>query len=83
VLTLSAVLRNRAAFTQAYPALELTLTNEANLTVARRVLQPKDYLAESSRLGKPFEAGSEMSFKLHIDAAGLGASGYRLYVFNL
>ncbi len=80
VLVLSAVLRNRATFPQAYPAIELTLTDAADATVARRVLRPRDYLPE----GEPttvFAATSEAPLKLHIDAAGLGASGYRLYVF--
>lgn len=80
VLVLSAVLRNRATFPQAYPAIELTLTDAADATVARRVLRPRDYLPE----GQPtsvFAAASEAPLKLHIDAAGLGASGYRLYVF--
>lgn len=44
VLLLSVVLRNRGNLTLAWPALELSLTNEAEQTLARRVLQPVDYL---------------------------------------
>jgi predicted Zn finger-like uncharacterized protein len=81
VLTLSAVLRNRAGFAQAHPALELTLTDAQNQPLARRVLAPSDYLGARATREPVFAAGSEASFRLHIDAAGLGASGYRLYVF--
>lgn len=80
VLVLSAVLRNRATFAQAYPAIELTLTDAADVTVARRVLRPRDYAPEDRSTGV-FAASSETPLKLHLDAAGLGASGYRLYVF--
>ncbi len=44
VIVLNAVLRNRAPFPQEYPALELTLTDEADRPVLRRVLVPADYL---------------------------------------
>ena len=81
VLTLSAVLRNRAGFAQAYPALELTLTDGQDRPLARRVLAPSDYLGARAAREPAFAAGSEASFRLHIDAAGLGASGYRLYAF--
>ncbi len=81
VLTLSAVLRNRAGFPQAYPALELTLTDPQDRPLARRGLAPADYLGARAAREPAFAAGSETSFRLHIDAAGLGASGYRLYAF--
>ncbi len=81
VLTLSAVLRNRAGFAQAYPALELTLTDPQDRPLARRVLAPSDYLGARAAREPVFAAGSETNFRLHIDAAGLGASGYRLYAF--
>src|SRR5258707_15770880 len=42
VMVLTATLRNRAAFVQAYPALELSLTSAQGETVARRVLMPRD-----------------------------------------
>lgn len=83
VLTLSVVLRNRASFAQAYPAIELTLTNDQDRAVARRVLRPQDYAADRLQREPVFAPGSELAAKLHIDASGLGASGYRLFVFYL
>jgi predicted Zn finger-like uncharacterized protein len=81
VLTLSGVLRNRAHFAQALPSLEITLTDAQDRALARRVLAPRDYLGDRAGRDGVFAAGSELSFRLHIDASGLGASGYRLYVF--
>jgi hypothetical protein len=40
VIVLNAVLRNQAPFAQEYPSLELTLTDERDEAVARRVLTP-------------------------------------------
>lgn len=84
VLTLTAALRNRASFAQAYPYLELTLIDAADQPVARRVLAPGDYLGSTAaRAPGPaaFAAGAEQAVKLHIDAAGLNASGYRIFLF--
>jgi predicted Zn finger-like uncharacterized protein len=83
VLTLSAVLRNRAGFGQALPALELTLTDAQDRPVARRVLLPRDYLGTRAERESTFAPNTEHALKLHIDAAGLNASGYRLNVFYL
>ena len=83
VLTLSAVLRNRAAFGQALPALELTLTDAQDRPVARRVLLPRDYLGPRAEREPVFAPNAEHALKLYVDAAGLNATGYRLYVFYL
>jgi len=83
VLTLSAVLRNRAGFAQAYPALELTLTDAAERPLARRVLYPKDYLGARAGGDPTLPPGAETSLRLHIDAQPLNATGYRLFVFYL
>ncbi len=90
VMMLSATLRNRAGFPQAYPALELTLTNDQDQPLARRVLQPGDYLAPADA-GRAKEQGlascaggvpsCEYRVKLLFAAQSLKASGYRLYLF--
>jgi predicted Zn finger-like uncharacterized protein len=79
VMVLSATLRNRAAFPQAYPALELTLTNERDQPLARRVLEPSDYLREKRDEG--LAPSAELQVKLFLDAAAVKASSYRLYLF--
>jgi len=81
VMVLTATLRNRAGFIQAFPALELTLTDARDQTVARRVLMPPDYTAKGTPLGSGFAAASELQFRLYIEAPALKPTGYRLYLF--
>jgi predicted Zn finger-like uncharacterized protein len=83
VMVLTATLRNRAAFVQAYPALELTLTNAQDQSVARRVLMPRDYAARGMKTDSGFAAGSELQIRVYVEAAALRATGYRLYMFYL
>ncbi len=78
VIALLVTLRNRAAFPQTFPALELTLTNEREQPLARRVLHSNDYLADKT---EAFEGSSERQIRLDFEAGSLKASGYRLYVF--
>lgn len=83
VIVLNAVLRNRAPFAQEYPALELTLTDEADKPVVRRVLQPAEYLdpARAATAAQGFPGGAEAAFRVNLDAGNLRATGYRLYLF--
>jgi predicted Zn finger-like uncharacterized protein len=81
VMVLTATLRNRAAFVQAYPALELSLTSAEGQTVARRVLLPKDYVAQPAQADAGFAAGTEVQVRVYIEAAALKPTGYRLYLF--
>lgn len=84
VVVLNAVLRNRAPFAQEYPALELTLTDEADRPVLRRVLSPADYLDPARRAALATQGlppGAEASFRISFDAGRARATGYRLYLF--
>lgn len=81
LFTLAAVLRNRAGFVQAHPALELTLTDAQDRPIVRRVLLPRDYLDTATARESGFAANSEHIVKVHIDAGDWGATGYRLYAF--
>lgn len=81
VIVLTATLRNRAGFIQAFPALELTLTNAQDQTVARRILMPPEYAAKGTRVESGFAAASEMQVRLYIEAPALKPTGYRLYLF--
>jgi len=83
VMVLTATLRNRAAFIQAFPALELTLTSTEGQTVARRVLTSKDYAPQGTRSEPGFAAGSELQVRVYLEAAALKPTGYRLYLFYL
>jgi predicted Zn finger-like uncharacterized protein len=83
VIVLNAVIHNRAPFMQEYPALELTLTDERDQAVVRRVLDPRDYLrgSPSASLAQGLAAGAETTLRLHFQAGGARAVGYRLYLF--
>ena len=81
VMVLSATLRNRAAYSQSLPALELTLTDAQDQPLARRVLWARDYLGRMDRAETGFAANTELAIKVYIEAAALRATGYRLYLF--
>lgn len=83
VMVLNAVVRNRAPFTQEYPALELTLTDERDYAVLRRVLLPSEYLrpAAPERVARGLAGGAEAVLRVHLENAGRPAVGYRLYLF--
>lgn len=80
-ISLSAILRNRAPYAQAFPTLELTLTDAQDKTVARRFIRPSEYLnpEESEAAGIPPQR--ETSIKLYLDTADLKPAGYRLFLF--
>lgn len=84
VIRLTALVRNRATFPQEFPAFELTLTDEGDKPVLRRVLLPSDYLGAKdaqARLGRGIGAGAEEVISVELDLQGLRAAGFRLYLF--
>lgn len=87
ILELTAVVRNRASFRVALPAVEVTLTDTTNRTLARKVFAPVDYLASSgepsSRISEGLGAGSDYVVKIVFEARGLNAAGFVVYPFYL
>jgi predicted Zn finger-like uncharacterized protein len=84
IIILTASIRNRARFAQAYPALELTLTDENDYPVLRRVLAPRDYLdapRTPELLRQGIAPGSEAPLRVYLDTSRTRAIGYRLYLF--
>jgi predicted Zn finger-like uncharacterized protein len=81
VLSLTAVLRNRAAFTQRQPWIELTLTDARDRAIARRVLAPRDYLGERVEFERGLAPGAEQSLRLLLDTASVQPTGYRLLLY--
>jgi predicted Zn finger-like uncharacterized protein len=79
-LALRVTLRNRAKHPQAWPALELSLTDFSDTVVARRVLLPSTYLPPQ-QLADPIPAGQERSLRIPIDTTEARASGYRVAAF--
>ncbi|TMH61612.1 MAG: DUF3426 domain-containing protein [Betaproteobacteria bacterium] len=84
LIVLNAVIRNRASFPQDYPALELTLTDEVDRPVLRRVLAPRDYLEPARReelVRQGIAGGTEAALRVFLDTSRTRATGYRLYLF--
>ena len=81
LLVLNATLRNRAPYAQAYPSLELSLTDTQDVAIARRVFTPKEYLPAKKSSDQAFAANSDIAVRLWIEAKDISAAGYRLYIF--
>lgn len=80
-LLLAATVKNRAPFAQEYPHLELTLTDTADRALVRRVISPADYLPPQTAAAAGLGSNAELVVNLLVDAPGVGAAGYRLYLF--
>lgn len=80
-LTLMLALRNRAPFRQAYPAIELTLTDGEGQPLARRVLLPRDYLRGQGVEAEGLGPNTVTDIRLPLETAELRPNGYRLYAF--
>jgi predicted Zn finger-like uncharacterized protein len=87
VLELTTVVRNRAAFTQALPALEVTLSDTQNRPLARKVFTPVDYLEAAGeparRLDQGLAPGADLTIRLFIEARGLQPAGFLVYPFYI
>jgi predicted Zn finger-like uncharacterized protein len=81
IVTLHVLLHNRAPYAQAYPSLELTLTDLQDQTVARRVFRPADYLTRGADLSRGAAANRDLEIRLRLDTTDLKPSGYRLFLF--
>jgi predicted Zn finger-like uncharacterized protein len=87
ILELTAVIRNRAPFRMSLPAVEVTLTDTVNRTLARKVFAPVDYLSSggepSSRISEGLGPGSDIVVRIVFEARGLNAAGFVVYPFYL
>lgn len=87
VLELTAVIRNRASFKVALPAIEVTLTDTTNRTLARKVFAPVDYLTSagepSSRIDDGLGPSSDLTVRVAFEARGVNAVGFVVYPFYM
>ena len=81
VIDLNVSLRNRASYVQAFPSIELTLTDAADAAIARRIFQPMEYLGYGEDAKTGLSPTRELGIKLHLDTTDLRPSGYRLFLF--
>lgn len=92
-LEFDAVVRNRAGFPVALPAMELTLTDARNHPVARKVFRPADYTTERAGDNAAVRAdaaaieamsigpGADLSIRLLFELPGADAAGFVAYPF--
>ncbi len=82
---LNAVLQNRGRRPQQYPHIELTLTNERDDPIVRRVLPPTEWLPHTNVIQPEdvgFAGNSKLSLRLNFSLSNSeDAAGYRLYTF--
>jgi len=74
-------LRNTGATAQAWPSLELALTDANDKPLVRRVIAPKDYLAAGTAAANGIAPRTEQAIKLHFRVDDLKPSGYHIAVF--
>lgn len=79
-LLLVSALYNRAPYPQAYPLLELTLTDTYDQPVLRRTFAPLEYLPAGTDVRAGIAASGEVHSRMHLSIEGDKPAGYRLYV---
>jgi len=80
LIHLSSTLINQANFNQAYPNIELTLTDIDDTPKLRRKFTPNEYLPSTVDIAKGLIPGEEVKVKLAITAKGTAVAGYRVFV---
>ena len=77
VIKFSSLLINNAPYTQAYPNIELTLTDTADQPVLRKLINPSDYLASNANAAAGLDSREEIRINLNIQVSDLAVAGYR------
>lgn len=80
VLAFSSVLMNHGSVPQAYPKVELTLTNTADEAVLRKILQPADYLPASVNHSAGLLPQQEQSVKVLLGVDEKLVTGFRVAI---
>lgn len=78
VIDFSSLIINNASYVQAYPNIELTLTDAQDKPVLRRLVKPQEYLQHTSNPDTGIAAREEERIKLTINVHNLSVAGYRV-----
>jgi hypothetical protein len=79
--SLVTLLRNQGGLVQAWPHIELVLTDDINTPLLRRVFTPAEYLPQGVAPAAGFGARAEQGVKLYFQLDQLKPSGYHIAVF--
>lgn len=80
-MELSALIRNRARFQQAYPDIQLDLTDPHDTIIARKIIRPSDYLVSGQGVSEGLAAESTLEIRLPVEIIGPAPTGYKLLLF--
>lgn len=80
VLVFSSVLMNHGEVVQAYPMIELTLTNTADEPVLRKTLKPQDYLPKTVDASNGLPALQEQAAKVWLGVDEKLVTGFRVAI---
>lgn len=76
----SSMIINNAAFPQAYPLLELTLTDVTDQPLLRRTFSASEYLPTGTDLKAGLAPKHEVRVKLNLTASDAPVAGYRVFI---
>ena len=79
--SLNTLLRNQGSLVQAWPSIQLELTDANDKPLLRRVFGPADYLPRGVSAAAGFAGRSEQPVRLNFALNGLTPSGYHMIVF--
>ena len=78
LLILEGSFKNGARYPQAYPLLQLTLTNKPNSSVASRGFTPQEYLPAGTNAALGIAPGKIINFHLNLGVTGIQSNAYQL-----
>ena len=78
VINFSSQLINNAPYAQAYPNIEVTLTDDVDQPVLRRKIKPSEYLTSEINVDAGINSSEELRIKLSINVADIAVAGYRI-----
>jgi predicted Zn finger-like uncharacterized protein len=81
IIQLNATLRNLAQYEQALPMLEVTLTDDQERIVLKKVFKPAEYLSQHDKKRLKFDAQDDLRAFLQIDLGELHSTAYSIYWF--
>ncbi|MDE0926571.1 MAG: zinc-ribbon domain-containing protein [Methylophilaceae bacterium] len=78
VINLSSSLQNNATYSQAYPNIELTLTDSDDTPVIKKLIKPKDYLVSKKKLAQGLAPHEIANIKIALRVDEASVASYRI-----
>lgn len=81
VINFTSSIKNNANYVQAYPNIELTLTNADDKVAIKKLIPPKDYLSADKKVEDGLAAQEVNPINLAIYVSDTTVAGYRILLF--